>query len=127
MSERRFVQLGDGGYIYEIPNCDLSGSSFRNDDFTIKSHLIDHVDDLKKYCPRNVLIAPVNILVIVEADKCHYVKIDDFRFAKLTNKMLLSLINLDFFFKHLIHLLDMKNLFRKHLTQAFSIRLIQLL
>ena len=97
MSERRFVQLGDGGYIYEIPNCDLSGSSFRNDDFTIKSHLIDHVDDLKKYCPRNVLIVPVNILVIVEADKCHYVKIDDFRFAKLTNKMLLSLINLDFF------------------------------
>lgn len=97
MSERRFVQIGDRGYIYEIQNCDLFVKTFSDDDFTIKSHLIDHVDDLKKYCPKNVLIVPVNILVIVEADNCHYVKIDDFRFAKLTNKMSLRFLCFDLF------------------------------
>lgn len=96
-SERRFVQLGDGGYIYEIQNCDTSVKISNYDDFTIKSHTINHIDDLKRYCPKNVVIAPVNILVIVKANNCHYVKINDYRFARLTNKMFLDLINFDLF------------------------------
>lgn len=102
-SERRFAQIGNKGYIYEIPNCDSFVSSCVEDDFTIIKRNIDSVESLGKYCPKNVVIVPVNIFIFVESGDYQYLKIDEFRFVKLTRKMALSLINFEFFRGFITH------------------------
>ena len=94
-SARRFIQLGDDGYIYECLNADTIEST---EDLMIKVIKIDSINNLKLYCKNElVTVVPLHVLITVSQNDHRYIKINDLKFLSIDYSTLLSIMNLALF------------------------------
>lgn len=98
---RRFIQIGTGGYIYECTG-QITSDPVSNEDLTVIAIIIDSPHDLDRYCDNEfVKVIPYTEFICVHQDdgtnmQCYgdwYIKINDFRFAKVDYCTLLAITN----------------------------------